>query len=153
MATVAWQKPLRLPDNGRQLAWKIFASKNQYCHSSIIPRTFAVRLLATDAQTYRQKNNVNKARALLHAGKAVDAVSVLKKVLTKTPDTPEALELMAEIAFKQGDFATAARMLQTVITAQPGNISALNKMAVVCAMQSQHFPRLQAICALHQDKP
>ena len=85
----------------------------------------------------RQKNNINKARALLRAGKVADAVSVLRKVLGKTPGNPEALELMAELAFRQGDVANAARMLQTVIVAQPDNDSALNKMAVACAMQSQ----------------
>ncbi len=125
---------------GRCSALKVFASKTQCCHSSVISRTFAVPVDLPMPKHIRPKNTVNKARALLHAGKAVDAVSILKKILARTPENPEALELMAELAFKQGDLVNAARMLQTVIAAQPGNISALNKMAVVCATQSR-FPQ------------
>jgi tetratricopeptide (TPR) repeat protein len=85
----------------------------------------------------KPKASISKARELLRTGKPGDAAAILNKLLTKKPNNIEALELMAELLFRQGDYIKAEKTLQTLITAQPKHVSALNKIAVVLAMQSQ----------------
>ena len=83
---------------------------------------------------------LNKARALLKAGRPREAAALLQKLLARKPQHGEALALLAELSFRQGDLAAAARLLETALATRPDNVAVLNKLAVVYATQAQ-FPR------------
>lgn len=86
---------------------------------------------------HKHANPLQNAQQLLRSRRPAQAAAVLKKLLAKSPNNADALELLAEIAFRQGDTTAAGGLLQTALETQPERVSAHSKLAVVLATQSR----------------
>ncbi|MFZ0468088.1 MAG: sulfotransferase [Thiogranum sp.] len=91
----------------------------------------------------RVAQQLDRARALLQAGKLPEAVTLLRAVLSKKPGNAGAQELMAEVAVRNRDLAAAAGILQNLLAANPDNHLYHTRLAVVYALQAL-FPQAAA---------
>jgi hypothetical protein len=80
---------------------------------------------------------IRQARAWNTAGQPQRAVAALEDWLRREPDSPEALDLLAQMDVSAGRMAQAERRFEALLARQPGNAPALNNLAWILGERAE----------------
>lgn len=79
------------------------------------------------AESLRNQHRIATAVSLMHAGKLPEAQEQLVSIIEANPSDSSAVELLAEVSFKSGDYRLQRASLKRLIDLQPGSATVANR--------------------------